>query len=204
MKHYPSTIRINPSGDNMYYYTFDKLDGSQIRAEYSRKTGFYKFGSRQQLLDKNDPVLGGAIEVFMNNWAEPLTEVFHNNKWVQATAFLEYYGLRSFAGRHVPGEEKKLTLFDVSVHRQGFLPPDQFLQHFKYLPTATFLGIRKWDETFIRQVKEDRLEGVSFEGIVGKVQEATDIIRVKCKTQKWIDKVQAIHSADIARQIINS
>lgn len=30
----------------IYIYAFDKLDGSNIRFEWSRKRGFYKFGTR--------------------------------------------------------------------------------------------------------------------------------------------------------------
>lgn len=55
MKQYPS---IN--GQISYefpVYVWDKLDGSNIRAEWSKKNGFYKFGTRERLLDSTDKVL---------------------------------------------------------------------------------------------------------------------------------------------------
>jgi hypothetical protein len=43
MKTYPSISR-DIVGQPIY--AFDKLDGSNIRAEWSKKNGFHKFGSR--------------------------------------------------------------------------------------------------------------------------------------------------------------
>ena len=43
MKGYPSIPREVQHSLNVY--AFDKLDGSQIRAEWTQKNGFFKFGS---------------------------------------------------------------------------------------------------------------------------------------------------------------
>lgn len=50
MKSYPS-ISKNPLL-NKEVYLFDKLDGSNIRAEWGSKQGFHKFGSLTKLIDE--------------------------------------------------------------------------------------------------------------------------------------------------------
>jgi len=60
---------------------FDKLDGSNIRAEFSSKKGFYKFGSRKILLDENSKPLGKAIELIQDTYAKGLGEVFKDQRW---------------------------------------------------------------------------------------------------------------------------
>ena len=50
MKQYPS---ISGKLVNTKIYAFDKLDGSNIRGTWSKKRGFYKFGTRTQMLDEN-------------------------------------------------------------------------------------------------------------------------------------------------------
>ena len=50
MKSYRSIPFANKIPENETFYVFDKLDGSNIRAEWNPKKGFYKFGSRSQLL----------------------------------------------------------------------------------------------------------------------------------------------------------
>lgn len=60
MKHYP-TIPKTVIHD-VDVHVFDKLDGSNIRAEWNPKKGFYKFGSRKQLIDE-DTFLGKSIDL---------------------------------------------------------------------------------------------------------------------------------------------
>jgi hypothetical protein len=38
------------------FVAFDKLDGSNIRAEWDRKKGWHRFGSRRRLLDASEPL----------------------------------------------------------------------------------------------------------------------------------------------------
>ena len=51
MKEYPS-IPYRIHGD-LDIIAFGKYDGSNIRAEWSQKKGFYKFGTRKRLLDES-------------------------------------------------------------------------------------------------------------------------------------------------------
>jgi len=61
MKEYPS-IGKNVVGEKIY--AFDKLDGSQVRAEWNKKKKFYKFGTRTRLLDTNDEYWGEAHKLY--------------------------------------------------------------------------------------------------------------------------------------------
>lgn len=205
MKSYPSIGRVDPlNGWDRDLYTFDKLDGSNLRFEWSRKTGWFKFGTRKRLIDKNDPMFGPAISLFMETLAEPLAEIAHNNKWINIVAFAEFWGKKSLAGRHSPEDPKFLTLFDVSIYRHGMLGPKEFLKYFKYLNIPNFLGVRKWDKNFVDSIKASAIEGITLEGCVGKSGDYDDLTLVKCKTQKWLDEVKRLYSEEEARKIINS
>ena len=204
MKSYPSIIRVDEAGWDRDLYTFDKLDGSNLRFEWSRKTGWYKFGTRKRLIDKNDPVFGPAIPLFMETLAEPLAEIAHNNKWINIVAFAEFWGSKSLAGRHVENDPKTLTLFDVSIYRHGMLGPKEFLKHFKYLNIPKFFGVQKWNKTFVEQVRTSAIEGITFEGVVGKFGDYDDLTLVKCKTNNWLEAIKRLYSEDEARRLINS
>lgn len=205
MKSYPSIERVDPiNGWNRELYTFDKLDGSNLRFEWSRKTGWFKFGTRKRLFDKNDPIFGEAIPLFMNTLAEPLAEIAHNNKWVNIVAFAEFWGEKSLAGRHQPDDPKFLTLFDVSIYRHGMLGPKEFLKHFKYLNIPNFLGVKKWNKEFVDAVRNSEIDGITLEGVVGKDGDYDRLDLVKCKTQKWLDAIRQLYSEDEARKLIES
>lgn len=57
MKDYPS-IPGSSKAPQLPCIAFKKYDGSNIRAEWSKKRGWYKFGTRTQLIDKTDLVFG--------------------------------------------------------------------------------------------------------------------------------------------------
>lgn len=201
MKSYPSISRVDPDGWDHELFTFDKLDGSNIRYEYSRKQGWYKFGSRTRLLDKTDPILGPAIPLFMDTLAEPIAKVVHDNKWESITVFAEFWGKNSLAGRHVKEDQKFVTLFDAAPYKKGMLPPEEFLKHFGNLNIPNFLGVRVWDSEFVNSVKASSIDGITLEGVVGKNSKLT---MVKCKTNKWLDEIKRLYSEDEARRLINS
>ena len=74
MKTYPSIDRI--IRNDIHIYSFDKLDGNNIRAEWTSKRGFYKFGSRTQLIDENTKPLGKSISIIRDKYEEDLAMVF--------------------------------------------------------------------------------------------------------------------------------
>jgi hypothetical protein len=205
MKSYPSIIRVDPNiGFDLDLYTFDKLDGSCIRAEWSRKTGWFKFGTRKRLIDKNDPIFGPAIPLFMETLAEPIAEIASNNKWVNIVAFAEFWGKSSLAGRHQPEDEKRLTLFDVSIYRHGLLGPKEFLKHFKYLNIPNFIGIKRWNRSFVDSVRNSTLDGITLEGVVGKSGDYDKLTLMKCKTNNWLNAIKQLYSEEEAQKLINS
>ena len=52
------------------FVAFDKLDGSNIRAEWDRQRGWHLFGSRRRLLDATQPLLGQAIQLILDNYGD--------------------------------------------------------------------------------------------------------------------------------------
>ena len=59
MFHYPSVLGSG-GAPQKHCVAFWKHDGSNMRFEWSPKRGWHKFGSRRQLLDESDEVLGVA------------------------------------------------------------------------------------------------------------------------------------------------
>src|SRR5688500_10404747 len=116
MKSYPSIPHWNKGlfGENCV--AFEKLDGSLIRAEWSKKNGWYKFGTKKQLIAETDEQFGQAVTLFNNKYSEGLQKVFRDKyrDCHNFIVFLEYYGEQSFAGTHVEGDKMDVVLFDVS------------------------------------------------------------------------------------------
>jgi len=126
MKFYPSITKdMRP---DVYVYAFDKLDGSNIRAEWNAKKGFYKFGSRHQLIDESAKPLGKAIKIVKEKFEEDFGKVAKEQKWRDALCFFEFYGLNSFAGQHKDDEDQTVTLIDVNPYKEGILEPAQFIK----------------------------------------------------------------------------
>lgn len=201
MKAYPSIPRDFQEFDA---YVFDKLDGSNLRWEWSKKSGWYKSGTRTRLFDETDLVFGGAPEVFRRTLAEPLEKVARDNRWERMIAFTEFWGPRSFAGVHEPDDPKTLTLFDVNPHKKGILGPREFLKLFEHLDIPRFLGTQRWTRGFVQKVRNGELEGVTEEGVVGKGGEGHKLVMAKAKTQVWIDKVLARYGIEQGQKIVDS
>jgi len=188
MEQYPSLDKLIR---NTHIYAYDKLDGSNIRAEWTRKTGFTKFGSRTQLMDETKPILGEAIPLFNEKYAEALNQIFIKQRLQKATAFFEFYGPNSFAGFHEQ-EQHDVTLFDVHVYKKGLMSPQEFNQTFKHIETASLLYQGKPTLEFLEAVKEGSLEGMTFEGVVCKAgyDKRNRLASFKVKNQAWLDKLK--------------
>ena len=93
MKEYPSIPHID-RGTGEFCIAFTKYDGSNIRAEWTRKSGWSKFGTRTHLLGVDDPVfvehewrgeLGGCTFGLMIDYAgimksDPTTGILKDYK----------------------------------------------------------------------------------------------------------------------------
>lgn len=205
MKPYPSISRSTGQHFREFEaYVFDKLDGSNIRVEWSRKRGWNKFGTRTRLLDGTDTTFGEVIPLFKNTIADSIEQVAKNERFEQITIFMEFWGKQSFAGQHVIGDPKFLTLFDINVYKKGILGPKQFLDLFGNLNcTPKFLGRCNWTRGFVERIRIGDVPDITFEGVVGKAGDGHDLIMAKAKSQAWVDKVTAQYGDD-ANTIINS
>ena len=189
MKEYPS---IQAEVVDHTIYAFDKLDGSNIRAEWSRKQGFYKYGKRHGLVDETDPLLGEAKGLVQATYTEDLNRIFRDLRWDKAVCFFEFFGPNSFAGNHET-EPHKVVLFDVAANKKGILEPAEFLKTFKSVETAPLIYHGNPNTTFVEQVRNGQLDGMTFEGVVckGKYVSPGRPLMFKVKNIAWIEKVKA-------------
>lgn len=189
-------------------YVFDKLDGSQIRVEYSKKKGFYKFGSKKILIDSTDLQLGPSIDLFNNTMREPLTKIFKDNKIDKGIIFLEYFGEKSLGGIHSKDDPHKLAVIDCSINGE-LMNPASLIGYFEdKVLTPKCLGIYNWTRGFVQNIKECKLDTltpyITFEGVVGKSGEGSKRIMAKAKTQKWINAILELHGQEAGSLIIES
>jgi len=190
MKTYPT---IDREVTNQPIYAFDKLDGNNIRAEWSRKNGFWKFGSRKRLVDESDELLGASKQCILDKYEDDLSKLFREQRWQKAVAFFEYHGPQSFAGQHHEADEQTVTLFDVAGDKKGILEPRPFLKIFGHLDIAPLLYHGNANSEFVAEVEEGRLEGMTFEGVVckGKHISPGRPLMFKVKNRAWLEKLQA-------------
>lgn len=203
MKFYP-TIEHTVSHD-IPVVVFDKLDGSNIRAEWNRKQKkFYKFGSRNVLLDEtsNTNELSAAIPLIREKYEQELTERFLKQQYQEAVCFFEFFGPNSFAGFHQPDDLKTVVLFDINVHKQGMLYPTDFIKLTKGLEIPTIIHQGKFGVDLQQQVAEGTLEGMTFEGVVCKsvspVKKGFPPWMFKYKNQAWLKKLKQFANGDEA------
>lgn len=213
MKEYPSIPKARDVGE-FTAYVFDKLDGSNLRFEWSKKRGWHKFGTRKRLFDQTDPVFGEALKVFFapaclddhsdGGLASQLQDAIDREGWKHLVVFAEFWGAHSIGGCHSPEDKKTLTLFDAAADKRGLMGPKEYLKTFESVKDkATFLGIHNWTPGFVDRVLRGELEGVTFEGVVGKSGTRHDLVMAKAKTQKWRDAIIAFHG-EKAQQYLES
>jgi len=188
MKSYPSIVYPPRSGAG-YLHTFEKLDGSNLRFEWSKKKGWYKVGTRRRLLSEESPIFQPALPIFNEALAEPCEKIIRDQRWQRAVVFCEYYGPKSLAGRHKEGDDMTLTVIDVAPYKKGILSPTDFLKLFGELGPH-YLGYLNWSPHFISQVHQGLVEDAGFEGVVGKASEGKHKLKMyKTKNQAWKDEV---------------
>lgn len=200
MKSYPS---ISTDVDLLLpYHVFDKLDGSNIRAEWSPKRGFYKFGSRTQLLTPDQKPLWPVVERIVSLESALGAELI-KIKAERAVCFFEWHGPNSFAGRHFDAPaDMDVALLDISVYKKGLLMPGDVLKLAESagVKTPRLLRHGKIDQNFLDDVRQGRLSGVSLEGVIGKG--AFDKTRggpvmFKYKSQAWYDRLKVFCAGDV-------
>lgn len=192
MKSYPS-FKNMPDLDDQTLYVWDKLDGSNVRAEWTPKNGFYKFGTKHRLMNQDEPVYGEAIALIQAQ-EEALSKIFREERWTNVVCFFEFYGKNSFAGCHIE-EPHQVTLIDVNVLNKGILKSNEFYKIFKrsgLIPAVVHRG--RVGKEFIQQIRLGQVEGVTFEGVVCKSAATGHMF--KLKSQAWLDKLKDLCNGD--------
>jgi hypothetical protein len=195
MKSYPSIPGAANAPLGRPCAAFIKYDGSNLRWEWTRKRGFWKFGARTRLFDASDEQLGEAVPLFFDRYAEAverrLVDGFRGVE--QATAFTEFFGPSSFAGTHVPGEAKELRLFDVQIHRRGILGPREFLAGFRELPFCAELVYEgNFNKAFVADVRAGGHVPPGCEGVVAKGGGGHGLWMAKVKTAAYLERLKAV------------
>jgi len=190
MKQYPT---ISKQTQNIYVYAFDKLDGSNIRAEWERKKGFCKFGSRHQLIDGTHSFLGQAPELVKSKYERELSDIFKKERIDKVVCFFEFYGPSSFAGIHVNEEKHDVVLFDLDVFKKGLMPPREFIKTVGHLDIPKIVHQGNLNSEFVDSVRQGKLANVTFEGVVCKSNETDKYghpIMFKVKSEAWLTKLK--------------
>jgi hypothetical protein len=193
MKSYPSIPKEILYGTPVY--VFDKLDGSNIRAEWSRKhKGFVKFGSKTVLIGEDHPILGKSISTVKNKYEKDLTDIFLKEQFQEVVCFFEYYGPSSFAGFHNTEEEQTVTLIDVNVHKKGMLYPNEFVKLFKHVEIPNLLHVGPVGPEIEELIRSGNMHGMTFEGVICKtispIKKGYPPTMFKIKNRAWIQKVK--------------
>jgi hypothetical protein len=181
---------------------FYKYDGSNLRFEWSKKRGWYKYGTRKRLFDHTDDEFGPAIQVFEETYADELEKVFTSKSFKkdhrgvqQAVVFCEFFGPHSFAGQHQPEDPKELVLFDVALHKKGIMLPRDFLDQFGHLKVPEVIYEGNFNRQLITDVMDGKYpvdEGVVAKGILlGKKKNPQHgLWMAKIKTRSWMDRLR--------------
>lgn len=208
MKTYPE-ICGPAGGQHKPCYAFVKYDGSNMRFEWSKKRGWYKFGTRNTMIDETHPVFGSAIPLFLQKYGDDLPKVFAEEKHFRGVqnviVFAEWFGELSMAGCHKPWDKNyDIVLFDVNPIKKGFLSPKQFIDMFGHLKVAEVVWQGNFGEWLIEAVKNETIDitskyhvQVDFpEGVVCKGGSEHDLWRCKIKTARYKDALKALYEAD--------
>lgn len=193
MKQYPSISSFIQRRISVNVY--DKIDGSNIRVEWTKKRGFHKFGSRKQLLAGDQGLISKApslLLAYTERLENYLTTCLHAER---AIVYFEFYGENSFAGSHEIADNHKLVVLDIELYKRGFIHQDEYLRMAQNydIPIPYFIGKHIIDHDFEEMIRNGKIG--SFEGVVCKSIHARDKhgkpIMFKIKNQAWIDKVKA-------------
>lgn len=198
MKSYPKIQHYTHGTFGNNCYAFEKYDGSNFRAEWGVKRGWYKFGTRNVMVDKNTPIYNEAIDIFLNKYGDDLDKVFRNEykRTENFVVFAEFFGQNSFAGKHVEGEPKDIILFDVNKYKKGMLGPDEFIKNFGHLDIPKIIYQGTYDDDLINDVKSNKYnlgEGVVCKGTMKTKKEGEQIWMSKIKCSSWLDKVKLMY-----------
>lgn len=176
------------------YFIWDKLDGINLRSEWSKRQGFYKLGARHTHLSDEWREQAGALIDFQ---AEPMIRIFRKFQWDRATVFFELYGERSFAGIFPKNSTKSIALFDVAGPNNLLLDPREFYKLFyEVVQTPKLLLRGNFNKEIEAEVRKGTLPEMTFEGIVAKgpaIEKEGPPVMFKSKSEAWLEKVRGLY-----------
>ena len=184
MKEYPSIPAQIQLG--LPIYSFYKYDGSMIRSEFSKKRGFYKFGSRRRLLGTDQFIIHKA-EGLVKAQEDLVRTICAKRNWDSIILFYEFLGSKSSFGNHVEDDDHQVHLIDANPYKKGILPPREFIDIFGEFPNvAPCLYQGNCNNSFVLSVRDGTLEGMGPEGVVCKFKgRGNEIGMFKVKRQSW-------------------
>lgn len=176
---------------------FDKMDGSNLRFEWSKKRGFYKFGSRNVMIDENHEQFGKGVTIFKEKYEEPLSRVFTSKKYRDVLSFVcyaEFLGKKSSFGQHELGDTFDVVLFDIDRYKKGFIHPKDFVNDFGEFGIPKVVYIGNLNKELVQRVKAnefDLSEGVICKGKVSTKKGQDQLYYCKIKTDDWFERLRA-------------
>ena len=207
MNHYPKIFGSSEKplwGDHCI--AFDKIDGSNLRYEWSRKQGWQKFGTRWRMFDRSDPEYGIAIDLFLNKYGNVVEKVMTDKfqKSESVICYAEFVGPYSFGGLHennwlignklMPegstNDPKDVILFDVNVHKRGIMDPGTFVKLFSHVHIPKIIYEGKLNEEFALAVRND--EYPLKEGVVCKGGHGHNLWMRKIKTHSYLKRIREV------------
>jgi hypothetical protein len=196
MFEYPSMKNTKKAKFGESAYIFNKIDGSNFRAKWTRKHDFNLFGTRTQLVDESTDYWGNIVKLFNDTRAENLSKYFNDKtKADNIIVFSEFHGPNSFAGRHNDSDAHQLTVFDVyDTKLKSFMGPENFVNRIGDITEIPkFFGIEILNYELVSDVragKYDVVEGVICKGVERKGNFAGGVPMYKIKTMKYLDKLK--------------
>jgi hypothetical protein len=201
MKSYPS-IPGPAQAPHAPCYAFVKYDGSNLRFEWSKKRGWYKFGTRNLMFDETSELFGPAIPLFLQKYGDDLPKVFSDAKEFRGVTnfvvFCEWFGAKSFAGQHEHDDPKDIVLFDVNPIKKGIIGPKLFLDLFGHLKVAELLNQGNFGPEFEMNVRDEKIDLLSKyeirteipEGVICKAGTGHDLTLWKVKTSRYKEELK--------------
>ena len=188
MKSYPSipTLYKHRDAIGKDIYFFDKLDGSNIRVEWTPKLGFNKFGSRKQLISDDQPILKRSIEIISTKYESQLHERFLDSKIEKATLFFEFLGSKSHNGFHYDDDKFDAVLFDIDIYKKGLMQPVRFIEFTDGLQIPSLLHVGELTDDIFFSVRRGELTGMTHEGVVAKYAYGHHVKMFKIKSLHWL------------------
>lgn len=178
---------------------FDKLDGSNIRFEWNKKRGFYKFGSRNVMIDENSEQLGIGVRIIKEKYEEQLNRIFTTKKYRDVLSFVcygEFIGKSSAFGQHdFEKDQFDVVLFDVDRYKKGLIPPKEFVDDFGDLGIPKIVYTGNLNKELVGRVKANEFylsEGVICKGKINTKKDREQLYYCKIKTDDWFKRLRAL------------